>query len=1376
MPSLFEEEINELELLGAPENLIQQKINEKKRELQLYNAPEDIIKETLGIRYQEDVEIDPDIVEPIQNFWQKQAKSVGKGFKKIKTELVGEDAEWQKYWERGLGKTNINLALQYHSGGNLGYDWKNASEAEPIDTGILERYFESIVGLGGDLPTFAVGGTIAGFASGGNPFATGFGAGFVNDTIKGMYYEALNQGKVENYSEWWDIFLKHGVKEGVKGGLTVGSIAAAPGLLPKLKLKGTAINKFMSQYIALTGVGSAIEQEMPTKEHLINNALILGTFGVTGKGFEMLKDRSVKRKQDLYSFVEEIIESPLMREDVRSKNIKNFRNDKEIDARKIKELNEEYATLERLEIKENVELLIERQKIEKEIIKETTNEVKAKELETRYEEINKQLEISKDQVVPENLQQIRTKKEKIEQALEKLDEPIGKIKTVKKSELKTDFESANKVLESVKLGDVKVENKGNFLDQIKYQGIDKLYPVLKLVRKAEKAGYTTKQFILDAYKQLRIQPGMVGYANFFIEKATMNLKAQKNGIPLMGKKGVLRNIRTKKEYAEFTAYAASRRTVELIERGIETGIGLKDAKATIKQFDAKYKQTFKELTEFQQRTLKYLQEAGIISEKTFNEILELNKDFLPVHRVADPSVKGNNMSAQTQSNPIRRIKGIEGVKKTIEKFKTEIKTLEKQQKQATTPTKKNELALAIEAKKQQIAKEEGKLSILDPIESVHLNTMYFIQLAEKNLALVKLIEMVEANPKLFPEIQKINQVKRFDVSKKEIETMTGKKFNEDVAETMSVFRRNGQVLENGKQIAIYRNGKREVWEVGKDIAESVLFMNRASMNSFLRYASIPTRMLRAGATLDPAFTIKNLNRDAFSGSVLSKYWENIPYITSMQGVFHYVAGRYGPDIAPLKKSKRIYENFVRSGAMQSMLNSLDRNYFRDSKVINELTNVRRVQNYVNPKNWLEFLRAVSESAESAVRLGDFMIGLEKTSKLRGMTKKEKLQYLGFESRNLTIDFAKIGNQVQAVNMLSAFFNAGIQGEARLIEGFQKNPKMVSAKIAAYITLPSILLWLKNHDSEVYKEVPQYQKDLFWIVISGENTEDQVIWRIPKPFTLGILFGSIPERMLDYYSGEDPEGIKQTLKDLAGNTAGLIVPDFNAIQPLVENYANRNFFFNRPIVPRALEGEIPEYQFNEYTTGIARLLGKATNYSPMKIDNIIKGWTGGLGNYAMSALDMSLRKAGLIPTVSKPLTGELIKDLADIPIIKALVIRNKSLSSESINRFFKQYSKIKPQWTTYNRLLSDSIGEGILEAQKRFPPEEQEILIQKWSEIESTITFIQDQIRMITDIRRNPNIESAEKRQIIDQYYTNVVNASKDSMKQLRFIEEGIDND
>lgn len=54
---------------------------------------------------------------------------------------VGEDAEWETYFERGIGKSNINLIKQFHSGGkedfndsflgfltpdHLNYDYKNA--------------------------------------------------------------------------------------------------------------------------------------------------------------------------------------------------------------------------------------------------------------------------------------------------------------------------------------------------------------------------------------------------------------------------------------------------------------------------------------------------------------------------------------------------------------------------------------------------------------------------------------------------------------------------------------------------------------------------------------------------------------------------------------------------------------------------------------------------------------------------------------------------------------------------------------------------------------------------------------------------------------------------------------------------------------------------------------------------------------------------------------------------------------------------------------------------------------------------------------------------------------------------------------------------
>ena len=58
----------------------------------------------------------------------------------------------------------------------------------------------------------------------------------------------------------------------------------------------------------------------------------------------------------------------------------------------------------------------------------------------------------------------------------------------------------------------------------------------------------------------------------------------------------------------------------------------KDAKETIRQFDGKYRETFKELTEFQQRTLKYLQMKFLVFSRfiliQFQLMIQLQKSSL----------------------------------------------------------------------------------------------------------------------------------------------------------------------------------------------------------------------------------------------------------------------------------------------------------------------------------------------------------------------------------------------------------------------------------------------------------------------------------------------------------------------------------------------------------------------------------------------------------------------------------------------------------------------------------------------------------------------------------------------------------------------------
>ena len=174
------------------------------------------------------------MLEPIKKYWSGVAQDIkNEGlFDYAKKWSVGEQSEFlTTHLDRGIGKSNINLMTQYHTDGKKGIDYKSAFAQEPADTGHLERAFETLVTLGADSP-FYIPGIVIGAM--GSPVTGGFVAGFVNDSIKGMYLEALDRGEVSSFKEWWQIFLHHGLWEGTKGGTIVASMVAAPSALPFL--------------------------------------------------------------------------------------------------------------------------------------------------------------------------------------------------------------------------------------------------------------------------------------------------------------------------------------------------------------------------------------------------------------------------------------------------------------------------------------------------------------------------------------------------------------------------------------------------------------------------------------------------------------------------------------------------------------------------------------------------------------------------------------------------------------------------------------------------------------------------------------------------------------------------------------------------------------------------------------------------------------------------------------------------------------------------------------------------------------------------------------------------------------------------------------
>ena len=1339
---------------------------------------------------------------------------------------VGDDADWGTYWERGLGKSNINLMMQYHTEGKKGFDWRTTFDAEPEDTGALERAFETIVGIGADLPTFAAGGVIGAKLSGGNPFAAGFGAGFLNDSIKEMYHQALMKGQVESFSEWWELFLKHGVQEGIKGGLTIGALHVAPAAFAKLGFKTTNLNKFFARYTALTGMGAILEGEMPSWETLQNNAIILGGLGfVEAKASKMVSKSAEKNKTEPLNVIEEVMKNLGMKQEIGSKNIKNFSKDKELDKIAIKTLkkarekiNEIWKKSGLIEVVEDVKELSKRLEVTVKDLETKIKESKTKSEKFKHEAnlkmANKQLkQIEEGKIIEgkdylegivQKIKELEIKNQdnqvdmNIIKRQKKNNEPfdakeliqleneskqinielnnqrvlknrevalveirlkledlgvkeITKSVEIDKASTKHKDKDLNTVLENTTDAKIKFVEKdfASFKATLMKHWIDRMNPLLKAVELAKKGGVTD---YVNVYKRMRLTQGLIGRGMHFIKAGTLDFSTlKKNGKGLVE---IIKDVvKSDLEYAEFKGFAISKRALEKYKQGIDTPFtatakDIKAAKNTVKNYEGKYGKTFKELVDYQQNLLVYLKDAGVISAELFEKVVELNKDYVPFYRVVDVTLKENVKDVHTLSNV---------VKNPLKKMKGDV----------TKP-------------------------VIDPLESIFLNTLHFVQIAERNHVFSKYIEMVQKVPHLFPEVKEVKHFKQHTLSKEEVKKITGKEVSDSMQETFTIFRRDGQVLTDS-QIAVFVEGKMKVYEVGSEISKVLKDMNSFTAKATMRYLAVPTRILRAGATTDPAFVLKNFFRDTGFAAVFSLN-TFIPIIHTASGLFTVFGVKTGMGLSKASKQRslELYEKWMKSGAMQSMIVSIDRNYFRDGQMVAELVSKRKVHNFINPKNWLESLRMISEVVESGSRVKDFQLTLKRLEKENAklsadkkMSEREMHEIAGFESRDLTIDFRKMGGgsalSMQSYNMISAFFNARVQGLVKIAEAM-KDPKRrntVLMKATINITMPTILLWYRNKDSETYKALPQWQKDLFWIFITNEGTEKEIRWRIPKPFEIGWLFGTLPERILDWIYKEDSEYINQSAKEFSWEMIKSLTPIPDIVKPFMEDKANENFFFDRPIVPYQMEKVLPEYQYTEYTSETAKLIAKAfaglrdhfgmkeligpSLDSPAKVDNYIKAWTGGLGNHVLKILDLGFTKAGIAKPIVKPWSDTWQKNLADIPIVQALVVRHPSSSASYVQEFWKLYKPIKQKHDTFEYLMNIN---NVEEAMK------------VWDSIDPALLYLIDMagpIRELGDvihmILKLDDIKPNEKRQLIDEFYFNMIDIAKQALKVKKDMEK-----
>jgi len=769
--------------------------------------------------------------------------------------------------------------------------------------------------------------------------------------------------------------------------------------------------------------------------------------------------------------------------------------------------------------------------------------------------------------------------------------------------------------------------------------VDELYPLKRYTDVVRKKGFEVAAEE-DPFILATLHRGWHGKADAFLQHRTFDTNFDWNGEPLQA---ILKPITDKQNLKDFDGYLVAKQSIFRSEQKKKTGIDIEVAKQAVKELEEKnpeFKDLSKRLYDYEDRLLRYARDAGLISQETYGKFRK-NLTYVPLHRV---------METMRQKGLLG--KGYVDLPKVFKPFKG------------------------------------SERDIVPPTESIVKNTYLLIDAAERNRIAQSVVKLAEQHPELAKHVEKIpgDIAKVVNLSEQEMKKVLKSQGLEDmdvdINEVINIFRPS-MFKPRGNVITVVQDGKRAYYEVDPDIYRSLTMTDRESQNLLVQLLSYPARMLRLGAvSLSPEFVVRNPLRDAFTAFVHSKAGF-IPGLDTTRGLFSAIT------------HDELYWKWKISGAEHSMLTSLDREYLQ--KGIKELmaTSVGKVKNVI--KHPLRSAQMFAEFGEEATRIAEYNL-VEKGGKRWWMvaeripeeaTERERMLRAGYAAREVTLDFARLGTKTRAVNQIIAFWNANVQDIDKIRRSFQEHPNRTLYKILMGVTIPSVLLWLANKDNERYKELPQWQKDLFWIVITEKR-----MWRIPKPFTIGLIFGSGVERTLEYISENDPEAIKQLGRNIyQGVTPGFLPTAFLAP---IEAATNYSFFLDRPIVSESRQNLPPELQYTPYTTDTAGRLGEALGVSPQKVEYFIRGHTGGFGKLAMETADEMTR------TVLRKDRDLPARTLADVPMLRGFVAREPWGQSESINRFYNKYEQAEKGMAAIRQLAKEGRREEAEEYKLKYP--------------------------------------------------------------------------
>jgi hypothetical protein len=326
------------------------------------------------------------------------------------------------------------------------------------------------------------------------------------------------------------------------------------------------------------------------------------------------------------------------------------------------------------------------------------------------------------------------------------------------------------------------------------------------------------------------------------------------------------------------------------------------------------------------------------------------------------------------------------------------------------------------------------------------------------------------------------------------------------------------------------------------LARAMKNLDMDKMPRWLQIANKGTRFMASLLTArNPEFWLTNLSRD-IQGALInmdsteaeglqSKAIRNLP--SAFKGMHSLVRGEGRGEWA--RYAKEMKDAGGTTGYMQSFDDS-------DARMEDLQKEVDRMQQgKADPRRLarltLEMVDDYNDIIENAVRLSVFQAVRE-----AGVSTPKAASI----AKNITINFNRKGNASPSINALYMFFNAGVQGTARMAQALVKSRRtqaVAGALVGIGFLLDMLNRMAADDDDETgrnrYDLIPEFEKTRNWILMNPARPGEYV--KIPLPIGFH-LFPNAGRLMSDALFRKDP----RNAAEYGWSMAGMVVDTFSPL--------------------------------------------------------------------------------------------------------------------------------------------------------------------------------------------------------------------------------------